>query len=239
MSSITARTLISDALIELNVYRENQTMSANDAVRGLRMLNRVVGQWNARRLLVPCASIQTVAMVVSQSSYTVGSGGNWNVTRPLRISAANVIINNIDVPLNLRDLQWWEKIRDRTLTGTDPTDIFYNPTSASGFGTAYVWPIPTSTDSIRLFLEQQLSSFADLDIAYTIEDAYEQALVKTLVRDFCGPWRQQLTPIIETGYREAMQIIESNSVNAKPPRIRVNDINCGNGYFDTKLRGYI
>lgn len=235
--SVTARTLISDAFIELNVYRENQTPSANDASRGLRILNRIVSQWNARQLLIPCQVFQTVSLVAAQQLYTVGSGGNWNITRPLRIPFATVVIDDVEQPLTIRDKQWWNALRDKAATNTEPTDLYYN--AASPLGQAEVWPVPTDTNDVNLYLEQQLASFAALDTSYDIEPSYESALVSVLKRRFCAPWRRPLTQEIEIDYREAMQIIESNSPYAQPPRIVVNDIGGRRGYFDTQLRRWI
>jgi hypothetical protein len=82
-------------------------------------------------------------------SYTVGTGGDFNVARPDRLEAAFVrqLIpsgqNQIDFPLQiLQAREDYNRIALKTM-GTLPQVIFYD--SAYPLGVIYPWPVPQAS----------------------------------------------------------------------------------------------
>ena len=79
--------LIKLILKDAGVSGVGQTPAAEDNNDMLLHLNLMLGEWTAQRWLV-FHLVDTTIAVTGASSYTVGTGGIANITRPDRIEAA-------------------------------------------------------------------------------------------------------------------------------------------------------
>ncbi len=173
--SITARTLVEDALQDCGVLDPIETMSAEQADHGLRSLNRIIDGWRARRLYV--YTITDVAASFSGASATVGSGLTVNTDAPVRFEPGCYYVKDgATYPLSLLDAQGYASIQGKADQG-DPVAIYYDRAIP---GNVYVWPVPTTSRTYHFLVMRKLSAFADLDTTYSLPDGYQDALHWTL-----------------------------------------------------------
>src|SRR5438309_11784869 len=103
-------TLVSDIIQSsmrlLGATTHGRTASAPALADGLTALNLLLDSWNADRLNIYNIAANTYALTAGQQTYTMGTGGNFNTTRPAAgVESANIVLSNngqtLRVPLEL------------------------------------------------------------------------------------------------------------------------------------------
>lgn len=143
--------------------------------------------------------------------------------RPQRVEQANLILTNatpsVDVPMNIRDSDWWMNQRVKGLQTNVPTDLYYDPDWPNG--SLYFWPVPSFSYGVRLKLWGVIPQFPAVNYAFSLPPGYQKAIKLSLARDmvgaFAGSWAQQQ----ESSWQRAIKAVESN--NIKSPRGRTGD----------------
>jgi hypothetical protein len=167
---VTAQDLIYIAFRAIGRLRGGQVANSQDLDDGLRMLNALVDSWNAEELSIFTKSRTTFALAAGQASYTLGTGGDWNVPRPPRIDAAQRPDGG-----EIRILTDGERRRQRP----EPGSIVWAIHDEASWPrrTITVYPTPNAAGQIILEYPQALTAFADLNSTqYTFPPGYEMAL---------------------------------------------------------------
>lgn len=192
----TALDLIKLSLKTAGALAVGQTPQAEDANDALLILNSMVASWNQNRWLV--YHLVDVACASNGGQvYTVGPGGNFNVTRPDRIESAYArlltsdlgepvtsvggIVNSsgpLDYPLTeVETFEEYGTISIKQLHSF-PSVVFYD--AAPVLGNLHVWPIPNQNFEIHLVLKETLQQFSGLNTAITLPPEYFEALYRNL-----------------------------------------------------------
>lgn len=179
----TAGDLISLSLREAGVIGVGQTAAAQDANDALRLLNAMIAQWRRRRWIV-YTLVESVLQANGSLYYTVGAGGDFNITRPDMIESAffrqnvSTVPNNVDYPLTpLRARENYNEIALKSLSSF-PQVFFYE--SAWPLGKLYVWPLPDNSYELHITTKQALQQFASLVEEIDLPPEYEEALHNNL-----------------------------------------------------------
>jgi hypothetical protein len=133
------------------------TPTTTQRTSALVVLNYIVTSWQAHGMQVWCQKQATHTLTASTSSYTIGSGGDINITaRPLTIQQAwirdTVADPDTDIPIRIISREEYNRISAKATTGV-PNCIFYDPeynregtnSGATAKGKIYVWPTPDSS----------------------------------------------------------------------------------------------
>jgi hypothetical protein len=182
---VTANDLITRTMKTLGVLASGETPSSDEIDDGLTVLNNMVDTWSTERLSIYTVARGVFNLSASTQDYTIGSGGTFNIVRPLWIQAASIIpdktaassqILELPIPVGLTISQWQE-VAIKGLTSTYPTQFFYDDNWVSGKATISVWPIPDNSNcQLVLYTPTALTQFADLTTEYTFPPGYEEAL---------------------------------------------------------------
>lgn len=175
MTVETPNDLIALAFKDAGVYGVGQTPSSEDANDALDRLNGMLAQWRRRRWLV-YRLLTTSKVSTGAQSYTVGTGGDFNITRPDKIESAFVRLvnqaapNQTDYPLRIIEAREdYNRIVLKQLTAF-PYYLFYD--SAYPLGSVFPWPVPSATIySLHITTKDVLPQFASLaeDISLPLE----------------------------------------------------------------------
>lgn len=234
--SVTAITLITDALEELNIVQAGQTPEAGDADRVLRILNRdIMDRWNAIRPFATTRVITSGTFLANTATRTIGPTGAYVLTpRPIELLNAEwVDTNDQRIPISIQDEHWYASLPDPEQTDANILQIAYFPTTPNG--TMYPWPIPTGNVTVELETRSVLAQFTVLTTTADFAPGYESAVVQTLKELVCDAWGKPYPPGLPGDALKARNAVMS--VNMVPPRICSNDIQRPSGdYFDTKTR---
>ncbi len=218
----TARDIITLALFDAGIFATGTTPSGTDINNGLIRLNEMIAQWQRQRWLIYVLRDVSLAMT-GALSYTIGTGGNFNVTRPDRLEAAYIrqttpaAPNQPDWPLELvQSREAYSNIVLKQL-GSFPRYIFYE--SSFPLGRVYPWPLPTSLYELHLLLKEVLQTFANLSDVFAMPEEYKAALRWNLVKIFLIAYRLPADEEVNKQAASSLNIIRN--ANAQIPTLRM------------------
>lgn len=226
--------ICTDALTEINAYGPSDPpISAGDGALCLRLLNQEVDAWAARKVYAYNVNFQPFTLTPNHGPHLIGPGlaapDFAAAQRPVRIEGATLILNTVtpavDVPLVLRDDDWWRNQRVKGLKSNVPTDLFYSPDWPNG--ALNFWPVPNFAYGARLELWGLISQFASLNDPVSLPPAYRKALRLTMALRYCRPFGRPIPDGLKEDAAEARYDVQRN--NIKSPRIGTADIGTGGG----------
>lgn len=202
----TALDIITDALNRIGVYAAGETLSDADAQQGLAALNDVLDSWSNQSLACYAIQEQSFALQVGVSAYTIGPGGMFNGTRPLRILDAPGRCylqdqNQTNYPIQVVQRDQWNLIGTRNIDSNIPDTVFYDPQYPLGVLNFF----PTPNISYNVFFDSYLQ-LADLATLYTtlaLPPGYSRALKTNLALELWSYFKDG--PIAPTLVRAAME----------------------------------
>lgn len=211
---VTATQIITSALDAIGAYGVGESLDAADAQDALRRLNAMVSSWAIQPLTIPVIRREVFDITANQSTYTIGSGADFNTTRPSLIQSAALLLNSsspaIEIPLGLLTDQGYASITMKTQTNTQFTNLYYNPTfTTSGWGTIVLWPVPTTADNdLVIYRPDQLTEFANLTTQYQIPNGCEEAMSYNLAVRLCAPFGRPLNDDVRALAKSSLATIK-------------------------------
>lgn len=221
--SALASDIIQGALEEIGVLAEGEKVSAGDLSVAMPRLQRWVDQVNARRELIFSISFDQFMLTPNHAPHTIGPNGDFNIPlRPVRIMSAAFLLNSgsqtVDMPIRVKDEQWWAANPVKSLQTSIVTHLYYDP--ASPLGNLNFWPICTLANPVRLELWNSIAQPISPTVALSLPPGYWDAMVLSLARRLCPVFNRSFSPDLKEMWNHAMRIIEGN--NDKPPRINLD-----------------
>lgn len=180
---MTGQQLVNAAMNLLGALTQGESPSVSESTDALQAANDMLASWSIERMNIFTILRSEHPLVTATQSYTIGSAGVFNVTRPVKYERAAILIANaggsgkLSQPLDLIDEKQWSDIVERGVSGVIPRVMYAD--MAFPLTTLYLWPVPTFTGTapqLELWTWQQLQSFADLTTAYTFPPGYDRAL---------------------------------------------------------------
>lgn len=221
----TCLDLITDALLEIDVYASGETISNEDAEYARRKANYILDAWAARKIYAYNVGFNLYTLIPGLSPHTIGPTSATFVAtqRPVRIEGGSILLATnspgTDVPLNIRDDAWWLNQRVKSITSSIPTDLYYSPDFPNG--SLYFWPVPNAAYQVRLEAWVLLTQFAAVGDSANLPPAYRAALMLTLAEALAGPFHATVSPTTAQQAKEARMAVQGN--NSKSPRISTQD----------------
>jgi len=244
----TALSIVEDGFEGLNICRASE-LNAEDATFGLKLLNRLLDNWNADRQAVYAETFSTFTATASLQPHTIGLVANaptWNVltNRPVSVTAANLITgagtSAYRTPIFIRDKDWWDSVSLRAMTSAIPTDLYYEPTWPNG--SLYFWPVPSGALSIELRLRVLLAQMIAAT-TFTLPPGYQDAITLTLEEKLVVPYHvtdQAILITLKKDARDARAKVFANNIEV--PRLQTADAGMpgsdSGGGWDFRIGGY-
>ena len=212
----TALELISDAHAEIGALGVGQSLNANDAALGLRLLNRLMQRWANTRLAIPVASEISVPLT-GAASYSIGPSGDVVAARPVRlVSAIATDGSGTDYVVSVYPRDMWDEIAVKDVTGGPPAAIWYEAVNTDGV----VHVLPQSSGyTLKVRGQPVLQVFADLSEALLLPDGYEAAIVYSLARDLCGAFERPVSA--DLARKQAGAVAAIKRTNTEPLLLKV------------------
>ena len=199
--SFNAYSVVQAALADIGVVslEEGNVPSAAQAQDGLNRLNAMISLFQTNNLTIPFVAREVFDLVANQTSYTIGTGGDFDTTRPLSILGASLLLTasspDVEVPLAILTDDAWQRLQVKDLTAAQPTALYYNQTFDDNFGTVYLWPVPnTATNDLVIYRNSQVAGFSNLTTALQFPPGYFEFFESNLAVRLCVPYRVQPTP---------------------------------------------
>jgi len=174
----SALDLITSSMRLATILASGETPTADEAIDGLKSLNDILENWSLERLSVWQVENQVFALTPGQASYTVGPAGDFNMTRPVRVSATSFVrVSGADFPVE----QWGQGEYDQVAVkdiGGIPQRLLYLNTYPLGGITLY--PQPSQAMDLHLSFDRVLTFPVTLATQLAFPPGYEKALRFTL-----------------------------------------------------------
>jgi hypothetical protein len=203
----TALDLITDTLVDLGVLADEETPTDSQAQGGLRKLNNMLEDWNIQSFLVYGATSDVFPLISNQGTYTIGTGGNFNIPRPNNIVSAAVrdislpAANRLDYALDILNDMEYQDIALKGLTTNLPMAIYFD--NQFPLMNAYLYPIPSTTQySLVLWTSGIISSFALTDTV-ALAPGYKRAIMTNLCLELAPSYGAQAVQVAEAMRRNA------------------------------------
>lgn len=207
----TGNSLVTDAISRTANNPSGVAPTTQELADGVTELNRMLGTWNAEMGVIYAETLDSLTWAAGNASRTIGTGGNFSVTRPLIIQGAQWRDSgSVDHPIDVVTHREYQEIMTKVITTSWPDTLAYNPDFSSGLGNLFIWPVPTVDFTFRL---NSLKPLADLTGAGTVSlpPGYEDAIVMNLavrMGDIYGSAVSQITAMLADAAKKA--IVEGN-----------------------------
>lgn len=212
----TVLQLIADSLREIGVLPTGSTPSASEASDALRKLNRIVEALALERINVYSIRRDTHALQAGVQDYTIGAGGTFNATRPLKIENANIIQpNGLQTPLDLLAEPQWSAIPEKNVSATTPEKLYND--GAHPLSMLRFWPKPSGAPTLELFTWQQIAQFAAVGDPVALPPGYERFLVFNLAVELAAEYGREVPASVAAIAGQSRQAVAMMNVAAGLP----------------------
>lgn len=171
----TAAAIINRALRLIGVLASGETASASEQADALEALNSMLDAWRNESLMVYALRDESLTLT-GAASYTVGTGGNLNTARPVKIETTFYRSGGIDYPVRIASALAWAGIAAKTVGSGIPDWMYYEPSYP--LGRIYLNPNPPD-GALHLVTWAPLTSFAASD-SVALPPGYQEAITYQL-----------------------------------------------------------
>ena len=215
MAVTTAGDIITKAFGVILVLGTQDVLSSGDEQTGLDALNVMLDSWRLERLFCYGQRQQSFPLVIGDGSYTIGTGGDFNTDRPIRLINAQIVFQTVSFPLTLITQEQYSTIPVKTLQGL-PVALFYDTQFPLGIINLYPVPNlqPSSTLDISSYLEIQ--SFAATTDTIDLPPGYARALIYNLAIELAPLYAKAIPPETARIAFQAMRNVKRINYQMKP-----------------------
>jgi len=209
----TALDLITDAMRENGVLTKDETPTNGEAQIGLKQLNRLIGSWSNTGNLAFERVTESFALTVLDTTYTMGSGGDFNTIRPTKIVQAHVRDSNIDYNLQIVPDKVYQSVAYKTVGGLP---YMLNFTNEYPLATINIYPAPSTAYTLFLTSEKPLTTYATINTTVALPSGWDDALTYNLATRLASVFGQPVSPDLKGLARESKAMISLNALRNNP-----------------------
>lgn len=189
------------------------TLTSAEQTAYLADLNTMLESWSLDRLMVYQLLQESKALTSSVGSYTIGSGGAWDTTRPNKIVDPCFIRNSSsqDTPVEIIDAQAYGSITSKTVDGSYPQYLFYDSAWTSGLGTIFLYPEPSASLTLYINSWKQLQSFATISTALSLPPGYQRAIEFNFAVEAAGGFTKVSAEVAKIAKESKAAIMGANA----------------------------
>lgn len=210
----TALDIITGALRKLGVYAVGETLAAEDSATGLEQLNALLDMWSNEHLAVYNNVENVLTLQAGKGSYTVGSGGDFDIQRPLRISGAYSRLQptgtTVDYPCGEIDFERYAQIGLKSQPGPWPKVMYYD--SAYPLATLYLWPVPSQGVEFHFWTDMVFTDFASLATTVNFPPGYFIALQTNLALLLAPEYGIEVSPELREQARSFKKVLKATNM---------------------------
>lgn len=222
----TATQLITRSMRLMRAIGVTDTPPAEEINDGLVALNNLLDSlWN-ERLMVYTHTESTFALTAGDGAYTIGTGGDINVSRPIDIRSAYVRYGTVDYQLEQLADEDYEGIPIKNISGI-PSRYYYE--QSFPLGTLHLFPYPVGAMTLYYSVPKRLESFATVNEDVDLPPGYEDMLAYQLAVHYAPEYGMEPSPTVVAMARDKKAILKRK--NTRQPMMKVDSaLTGGAGY---------
>jgi hypothetical protein len=197
-TSFSGNDIIAEALTVLGVMYPGQTVGANAQLTGQNSLNNLLAEWSAQALAVFSIQRFIGSLSPGTTTYTIGTGQNFNTTRPERIEAwaAYGATGPAGAGKPVDAATFVALAKDRSASGYMIQALIYDAEYPNGNITIYPQPNAYVT-TLELWMWVQFTAISDFTAVVSFPPGYVKALVYNLAVDLGPKFGRPITPDVQ------------------------------------------
>lgn len=239
MATLTWGNVLTQALTSIGAYGVEDPVDSAEMQQTVFWANALLDSWSALKRYAYTTTFTVFEAVGSHTPILIGPGltssGDFatvpaGAPRPVRIESAAQLLNNgssvVDLPMNIRDDDWWADNQTKLITSSVATDLYYSADWPNGV--INLWPVLNVAAQIRMQLWTVIQSIpvdgngnADLTQEFSAAQGYRLAFTLTLGEQICDVFARPMPPTLPQRAFAARAALFSN--NVKSPRIASAD----------------
>jgi hypothetical protein len=214
---MTAQTLIDKALEKAGIVSPGGTPTTNQRNAALADLNPMAVAWRKYGLTTWARASHTFNLTNGDGDYTVGSGLDVDIARPVRILGAYYTRNGKDTALTQVSKSDYFGLTDKTTSGL-PVQFWYNQDTPA---TLYLWPVPNE-DGLTCTLDYHVPLTAmALGDTLDVPAEWDEAFVFNLAVRLCPTYGRTASKELLSLAKETLDLAtgsntEETSVRFEP-----------------------
>lgn len=219
----TAYDIIHGALRKIGAIAVGETLAPEDSTTGLEQLNAMLDLWSTEHLAVFNNTETVLQLQAGKASYTVGTGGDFDMPRPLRISGAYTRLNTsgsaVDFPCAEVDYTRYARIGLKDQPGPWPKVMYFN--TSFPLAEMIFWPVPSQGVEFHLWADMVFSQLANLTDTVSMPQGYLIALQTNLALLLAPEYGVQPSPDLVQLARSSKKALKA--LNATPQAVSTYD----------------
>lgn len=224
---MNAKRLIKRALRKINAYDRESEPTPQEYADCLEELNGMLGILMAKKLFIMHTVQESFSLSSGTASYTIGSGGNFNTTRPYRIQAAFIRVGTQDFQLEVVNDKTYRKIPTKSDSGR-PYLVSYHPTYPLGYINFYY--TPDSNYTVYFDNISPLAEITSLTANFTLAPEYENFIVYNLAILLASEFEKTPTQLVVDIALQTMEWLQSVNLAREVSPVGVVDMSGKNNY---------
>jgi hypothetical protein len=162
-SPTTPLQVITDSLNLTRAVGVDETLTSLEVSDGLRAFNDLLENWSTQKLAVYGIADQTFTFVAGTGTYTIGTGGTFNTTRPERINSPGytTVATGVTLPCTSMTQQEYDLLPYKTQQNDYPWRFLY--VNSYPLGILTFWPVPSEANTITLAIDRIAHAGGDGD----------------------------------------------------------------------------
>jgi hypothetical protein len=215
----TVRKIITGSMRLLGLVQANSVPTDAEIQVGIRALNVLMDSWSNDRLMIFKLQPYYFLTVGGQQDYTLGPTGDWVIERPMRIEQAYTDLTSnqgnglqtTSLPISIANDSQWSSIVTKRVTTQIPNILYDNGNYPNR--TISLYPIPTGTITIVLWLWQPLLKFDSIDDVISLPKGYVRSIRFNLACELAPDYGRDASEIVKnTAVTTKMNLATINSV---------------------------
>lgn len=231
----TAADIIKGALKDIGAIATGETPSAAEISDGLESLNEMMNSWSADGYVLFAQVREEFTLVASTQSYSIGSGATFDTVRPEFIKGAGIKESGNDSEFMMgviQEIEEWQRISDKETTSNIPNMLWYSPTYPNG--TVNVWPIPDAANTLVLYSEKPVTTFALSTTDFSFPPGWFRALRKNLAVELAPEYGRDVTVSLQKAAEDSYAAIARSATKPVLMRSDAASLNGGHKTFNYK-----
>ncbi len=212
---MTVADLIRMAFRTIGILAAEEAPSAAEQSDAFNALNDMLDSWALEHLVLFATRRSSHVLTPGLNPHTIGTGGTFSTTRPIRVDRASILSAGVERPLALLSDGEWQATPAKAAAGF-PAALWAD--------TAYplmglnLNPVPNAADTLVLYTWQQLGRFTATSDSFDLPPGYARALRSNLAMELAPDFGVSVSQELAKIAGESKAALKSQ--NMKPSYLR-------------------
>lgn len=231
----TPRTLIRLAFGALTLLSPGDSIDSHDEDDAFAILNMMLGTWSNKRRRALSSVEENFTLTIGQESYTIGTGGDFNTERPVKIEDAFVRDSaGQDHPVKIiLDRAEYTRLIDKDIQAR-PFALYFERLFTISRGNIILNRAPDAAETLYLIMWKNFAKFTSLTQEVVLPDGYEELIYSQLAIRLAAHYGKAISAELAAVAKDSADGIDT--VNTEIP-ITISD--CTEGVGDGGVSGII